>query len=136
MIDMALVVSQNPTNSENVRDLCTEICSAPSHDAYQAISIKAEVLSDGEEEEYPVPVIYPGIKAEPEVSCVSGYMLGDFTNRDIRCFVNICYNEQRTSKRCLFTEAEKHIPSTEQVGTNRHLHLPAPLLIIQKELCS
>ncbi|XP_033607406.1 zinc finger protein 782-like [Cryptotermes secundus] len=66
MLDMALFVSQNPRDSENVRDLCTEICSAPSHDAYEAISIKAEVLSDGEEEEYPVPVTYPGIKAEPK----------------------------------------------------------------------
>jgi hypothetical protein len=33
--------------------------------------MKAEELSDAEEEEYPVPIIFPKIKTEPEVSCVS-----------------------------------------------------------------
>jgi hypothetical protein len=35
-------------------------------------------LSGVEEEEDPVPMIIPGIKVEPEVSCVSGSMLGGF----------------------------------------------------------
>jgi hypothetical protein len=35
-------------------------------------------LSDVKEEEDPVPMIIPGIKVEPEVSCVSGSMLGGF----------------------------------------------------------
>jgi hypothetical protein len=78
MIGMALVVLQNPTNLENVRGQCTEICPGPSHDAYQAIHIKAEVLSDVEEEEDSVPLTFSGIKAESEVSCVSGSMLNGF----------------------------------------------------------
>jgi hypothetical protein len=78
MIDMVLVVLQNPTDSENIQDLCTEICPAPSHDAYQAVSIKTEVLSDVEEEEDPVSMALSGIKAEPQVSCVSSSMLGGF----------------------------------------------------------
>jgi hypothetical protein len=64
-----LVVLQNPTDSENVRGLCTEICPKSSHNTYQAINIKAEVLSDVEEEEDPLAKTFPGgIKAEPEVS--------------------------------------------------------------------
>jgi hypothetical protein len=81
-----LVVLQNPTDSENVQGLCSEICPASSHAAYEAVSIKAEVLSDikaeelsdAEEEDYPVPVTLPGIKTEPEVSRVSMSMLGIF----------------------------------------------------------
>jgi hypothetical protein len=57
-------------------------------DTYQTLSIKAKVFSDAEEEEYPVPLTFVGIKAEPEVSCVSVPMLWDFTNRGITCFVN------------------------------------------------
>jgi hypothetical protein len=46
------------------------MCPASSHDAYPAIIVKAEVPSDTEEEDYPVPVTFPrGIKAEPVVSC-------------------------------------------------------------------
>jgi hypothetical protein len=33
--------------------------------------MKAKVFSDAEGEEYPVPITYPGIKVELEVSCVS-----------------------------------------------------------------
>jgi hypothetical protein len=48
-----------------------------SQDAYQAISVKAEVPSDAEAEEDPLAITFPGgIKAEPEVSCVSVSMLG------------------------------------------------------------
>jgi hypothetical protein len=50
---------------------------ASSQDAYQAISVKAEVPSDAEEEEDPLATS-PGMKAEPEVSCVSVSMLGQF----------------------------------------------------------
>jgi hypothetical protein len=64
-----LVVLQNPTDSENVQGPCTEICPVSSHDTYQAINIKAEVLSDVEEEEDPLAKTFPGgIKAEREVS--------------------------------------------------------------------
>jgi hypothetical protein len=41
--------------------------------------MKAEVLSDVEEEEDPLAITFPGgIKAEPEVSCVCLSMLGQF----------------------------------------------------------
>jgi hypothetical protein len=78
MIDIALVVLQNLTDLEKVRCLCSEMSPASSQNAYQAISVKAEVLSDVEEEEDPLPVTFPGIKVEPEVSCVSVSMLGVF----------------------------------------------------------
>jgi hypothetical protein len=61
-----------------VRALHSEVCPASSRDAYPAVSIKAEVFSDAEEEEYPVPLTFVGIKAEPEVSYVSMPMLGRF----------------------------------------------------------
>jgi hypothetical protein len=67
----AFVVLQNLADLEKGQGLCSEICPASSHDAYEAISIKAEVFSDAEGEEYPVPIKFPGIKAEPEVSCIS-----------------------------------------------------------------
>ncbi|XP_023706923.1 uncharacterized protein LOC111864123 [Cryptotermes secundus] len=38
------------------------------HDANQAKNVKAEAVSDAEEEEVPVPITFPEIKAEPEVS--------------------------------------------------------------------
>jgi hypothetical protein len=68
---IAFVVLQNLTDLEKVRDMCSEMCPASSCDAYQAVAIKAEVFSNAEEEEYPVRITFPGIKAEPEVSCVS-----------------------------------------------------------------
>jgi hypothetical protein len=50
---------------------------ASSQDGYEAISVKAEVLSDAEAGEDPLEITFPGgIKAEPEVSCVSVSMLG------------------------------------------------------------
>jgi hypothetical protein len=67
---IAFVVLQNVADLKKVRDLCSEMCPASSCDAYQAVTIKAEVFSDAEEE-YPAQITFPGIKAEPEVSCVS-----------------------------------------------------------------
>jgi hypothetical protein len=42
-----------------------------SDDATQAKNIKAEEVSDAEEEEDPVPMTFTKIKAEAEVSCMS-----------------------------------------------------------------
>jgi hypothetical protein len=79
MMDAGLVVLQNVADSEKERSLCSEMSPAASHDAYQAISIKSEVPSDAEAEEDPLAITFPaGIKAEPEVSCVSVSMLGRF----------------------------------------------------------
>jgi CRISPR/Cas system CMR subunit Cmr6 (Cas7 group RAMP superfamily) len=44
-----------------------------SHDADQAMNIKAEEVSDPEEEEDPMPITFLEIKAEPEVSSVFLY---------------------------------------------------------------
>jgi hypothetical protein len=73
-----LSVLQDLADLEKIRGQCSEVCPASSHDTYQAISIKAEVLSDAEEEEDSFPVTYLGIMAEPEVSCVSVSILGRF----------------------------------------------------------
>jgi hypothetical protein len=103
---IALVVLQNLTDSENVRGLCTEIVS--SHDAYQAIRIKAEALSDVEEEEDRVPTTFPLIKAEPEVSCVSVSTLGGFHKYRYSLFMNFCYSEQLTFKRSFCRSRDLH----------------------------
>jgi hypothetical protein len=42
-----------------------------SDDANQAKNIKSEEVSDTEGEEDPVPMTFPKIKAEAEVSCMS-----------------------------------------------------------------
>ncbi|XP_033607109.1 zinc finger protein 300-like [Cryptotermes secundus] len=42
-----------------------ETCPTP-HDANQAMNVKAEAVSDEEDEEDPVPITFPKIKAEPE----------------------------------------------------------------------
>ncbi|XP_033608257.1 uncharacterized protein LOC117282490 isoform X2 [Cryptotermes secundus] len=54
------------TNSENALvGPYGETCPTP-HDADQAMNVKAEAALDAEEEEDPVPVTFPEIKAEPE----------------------------------------------------------------------
>jgi hypothetical protein len=81
MTGAALLDFQNPADLEKVqiRGPCGEMCPASSQDAYQATSIKAEVPSDTEAEEVPHAITLPGgIKAEPEVSCVSQSVLGGF----------------------------------------------------------
>jgi hypothetical protein len=64
---IAFIVLQNLMDLEKVRDLCNEMCPASSCDAYQAVTIKAEVFSNADEEEYPVRITFPEIKAELEV---------------------------------------------------------------------
>jgi hypothetical protein len=44
-----------------------------SDDTNQAMNVKAEEVSDVEVDEGPVPITFPEIKAEPEVSCMSLY---------------------------------------------------------------
>jgi hypothetical protein len=121
-----LVVLQNPPDLEKVRGLHSEICPASSHDAYPAVRIKAEVLSDAEEEEYPVPLTFVEIKAEPEVSCGSVRLISQIqVSLIIRTLI------QRTiyiHKRFLFVKAEKCIHSMVQVGRSKH-HLPASPII-------
>jgi hypothetical protein len=75
---MALVVLQNLTGSKKEGCLHSEMSRISSQDTYQAISVKAEVLSDAEAEEDPDTVTFPELVAESEVSCVSVSMLGRF----------------------------------------------------------
>jgi hypothetical protein len=44
------------------------------HAGVQAINIKVEELTDAEEEKCPMPITFPGIKVEDEVSCVCVYI--------------------------------------------------------------
>jgi hypothetical protein len=55
---------QNSTNSENV------LVGAYGETSDQAVNVKAEEVSDAEEEEVPVGITFLEIKAEPEVSCM------------------------------------------------------------------
>jgi hypothetical protein len=74
MINKDVMVLQNYTNLEKVvLSPCGETYPV-SDDADQAMNIKAEEVSDIDEEEDPVPVTFPKIKAEPEVSCMSLYV--------------------------------------------------------------
>jgi hypothetical protein len=80
MTDAAFLDSQNRADFEwvRVRGLSGETCPTSSQDAYQKISVKAEVPSDAVAEEDPLAITSPEIKAEPEVSCVSVSLLGGF----------------------------------------------------------
>jgi hypothetical protein len=71
MIDKDVMVLQNCTNSAmELRDPCGEPNPA-SRDASQVINIKVEEVSDAEEDEGPVPISFPKIKAESEVRRMS-----------------------------------------------------------------
>jgi hypothetical protein len=81
MTDKGLLVLQDCAHSqEDVPDSCTETCPASSHDANKAINIKVEVVSDVEEEENPVPISFPGIKAEQAVSSLFSFPADSWTS--------------------------------------------------------
>jgi hypothetical protein len=54
-----------------VPGLWSETCPSPSPDGNGSINLKSEEVSDVKGEEDPVPIPFPGIKAEHEVSCTS-----------------------------------------------------------------
>jgi hypothetical protein len=119
------VCLQNCTDFEKVSELHSEICPASYHDAYPTISIKAEVPSDAKEEEYPIPLTFVGIKAEPEVSYVSVPMLWEFKNTCITYFVNtqfmnFWYSDQLIFMSSILVKAEKYTHNIGQVGRSRH----------------
>jgi hypothetical protein len=62
---------QSYTNSENVLVGPYGETYPASHDANQAVNVKAEAASDAEEEEDPFPITFEEIKAETEVSSLS-----------------------------------------------------------------
>jgi hypothetical protein len=90
---IALVVFQNLADSEKERGACGEMYPGTCLDAYKHISIKVVKLSDAEYEEYPLPITFPGIMAEPEVSCESVSVLEVFQKDGIPRFAKFFYNE-------------------------------------------
>jgi hypothetical protein len=68
------MVLQNYTNSENVSVSPCGATYPASYDASQAMNIKAEEVSDTQEEAIPVTITVQEIKAEPEVSCMYLYV--------------------------------------------------------------
>jgi hypothetical protein len=69
-----MVVLQSYTNSENVLvSPCGETYPG-SHAANQVMNIKAEEVSDTQEDADPAQVAVQEIKAEPEVSCMFLYV--------------------------------------------------------------
>jgi hypothetical protein len=61
---------QNSTNSENILMGPYGDTYPASHYENDAVNVKAEDVSDAEEEEDPLLLTFPDIKAEPEVSCM------------------------------------------------------------------
>jgi hypothetical protein len=61
---------QNSTKSENILVGPYGETYPAYHDGNHAMDVKAEDVSDAEEEEVPVAITFPEIKAEPEVSCM------------------------------------------------------------------
>jgi hypothetical protein len=125
MIFTALFVLQDVTGLEKVQGLCGEIYTASSHDVSHAVIIKTEEFSDAEEVEEPVPVTFPGIKAEPEVSCVSVSMLSWFHKYTTAQFTYFCYSEQLKFVGSSFIKAIKCIRNMGQVQRSRHDRPPA-----------
>jgi hypothetical protein len=59
-------------SQKDIPVLCDETCPSPSPDGNEGVNIKTEEVSDvKEEEEIPVSISFPGMKAECEVSCMS-----------------------------------------------------------------
>jgi hypothetical protein len=69
MIHKNMMVLQNHMKTEeNVLDAYGQ--AYPAYNEKQAMNIKEEELSDIEVEEDPLPITFPEIKREPEVSCM------------------------------------------------------------------
>jgi hypothetical protein len=70
MVDKDMVLQNCTIVKKEERGPFVEMYPA-SHDGNHATYIKAEEVSDAEEEEDPVAVTFPETKLEPEVSCMS-----------------------------------------------------------------
>jgi hypothetical protein len=71
VIDKGMVVLQNYMDlQKDVPGLCSEMCLSSSHDENQVINIKVEA-TDIQEDEHPMLITFPVIKAEHKVSCIS-----------------------------------------------------------------
>jgi hypothetical protein len=96
MVDKDIMVLQNYEYTNVKKEVCgpfVEMYPA-SDDADESKNIKAEEVSDAEEEEDPLAITVPKIKAEPEVSCVYVYV---HIFRNASCFSDahlfVCENE-------------------------------------------
>jgi hypothetical protein len=71
MIHISMVVLQISTDiAKDEPGLCSETC-LTAHDGNQVIDVKFQKGSDVEEDDDPVAITFPALKAECEVSCVS-----------------------------------------------------------------
>jgi hypothetical protein len=69
--DKVMVILQISTDVLKVEPgLYSETRLASSYDGYEATDIKVEQISDKEDDEDPVPVIYPAVKDKHKVSCM------------------------------------------------------------------
>jgi hypothetical protein len=81
---------QNCTNSEKVLVGPYGETYPASHDANQTVSIKAEEVSDAEEEVDPLRIAVQEVKAEPEVSCMSAVRQISQICRNASCLSHLC----------------------------------------------
>jgi hypothetical protein len=73
--DKCMVVLQ-----KHVPGPCSETYPASSNDAYQAMNIKVEEVSVlQEDDEDPLPISFPAVKADYEVSCMCVHHYSNFT---------------------------------------------------------
>jgi hypothetical protein len=87
MTDKDMFVLQDCAQSqEDVPGSCIETWPASSHDAFQAINLKVEELSDVEEVEDPLPMSFPAVKAEHAVSCLFSFPSDSWASA-ASCFV-------------------------------------------------
>jgi hypothetical protein len=75
MIDKGMMVLQNNTNVEEMAPGSCGGTYATSEDANERMGIKAEEVPEVKKEEYHVPITFQKIKADPEVSYMSLYVL-------------------------------------------------------------
>jgi hypothetical protein len=104
MIDKDMMVLQNYTNSESVLVGPYGETYPASHDANQALNVKAEAVSDAEEGEDPVRKTIQEIKAESEVSCMSISTVRQLSeicrNANCLCDIHVCVCAQETTPLC------------------------------------
>jgi hypothetical protein len=70
-LDKGMVILQSSTDVLKVEPgMYSETCLASSDDGFEATDTKVEQISDTEEDEDPMQVIYPALKTKRKVSCI------------------------------------------------------------------
>jgi hypothetical protein len=80
---------QDYANSKNVLMGLSGETYSTSHDANRAMNINTEEVSDAEEQEDPLALTFPEIKAEPEVSCMCTVRQLTQICRNAACFSDL-----------------------------------------------